>query len=78
MREMAEMPVKVTLTGHEQYGAWREGQHDDLVLAVALACWGAKKMYPNPPYEDEAYWRWKGEWPKLEEALERGFARRKT
>jgi hypothetical protein len=25
--------------GHDQHGAWREGTHDDLVLAVALACW---------------------------------------
>jgi hypothetical protein len=31
-------------TGHDSYGAgpasaWREGEHDDLVLAAALACW---------------------------------------
>jgi hypothetical protein len=45
--EMAGMRVRTTHTGHEQYGAWREGQHDDLVFAVALACWGAGKRYPN-------------------------------
>jgi hypothetical protein len=39
--EMAEMRVKVSAQGREQYGAWREGTHDDLVFAVALACWGA-------------------------------------
>jgi hypothetical protein len=43
MTEMAAMRVKVTTAGHEQYGAWREGSHDDLVFAVALACWGAGK-----------------------------------
>ena len=56
-REMAEMRVKITPSGNEQYGAWREGEHDDLVLAVALACWGARRVYPNPPYGEEAYWR---------------------
>ena len=44
-REMAEMRVKITTSGNEQYGAWREEEHDDLVLAVALACWGARKAW---------------------------------
>jgi len=26
-------------TAHDAYSAWREGQHDDVVLARALACW---------------------------------------
>jgi hypothetical protein len=26
-------------TGHDSYEAWREGQHDDLVLALSLAVW---------------------------------------
>ncbi len=33
---------KAVLTGHDSYGAgadWREGNHDDLVLAVAMAAW---------------------------------------
>jgi len=41
--EMAAMEVKVTSAGREQFGAWREGTHDDLVFAVALACWGSKR-----------------------------------
>jgi len=44
--EMAEMRVKITQPGHEQYGAWREGSHDDLVFAVALSTWAARKAYP--------------------------------
>ena len=57
VREMAQMRVKVTISGREKYGAWREGEHDDLVLAVALACWGARKVYPYRPRGEEAYWR---------------------
>jgi hypothetical protein len=49
MKEMADMRVKVTTSGNEQYGAWREGTHDDLVFAVALAGWGAEKWYPRDP-----------------------------
>jgi hypothetical protein len=55
--EMQEMRVKVTSAGNEQFGAWREGTHDDLVFAVALACWAAKKVYPNPPMGDYRWWR---------------------
>ena len=42
--EMAAMEVKVTSAGREQFGSWREGTHDDLVFAVALACWGSSKV----------------------------------
>ena len=45
VKEMAEMRVKVTAEGNEQFGAWREGEHDDLVFAVALACWGVRKFW---------------------------------
>jgi hypothetical protein len=31
--------------GGERYGAWGSGEHDDLVMAVALACWGMRRMY---------------------------------
>jgi hypothetical protein len=30
-------------------GEGREGTHDDLVFAVALAYWAARKMYPREP-----------------------------
>ncbi len=39
MREMVNFKVKITAAANETFGAWREGQHDDLVLAVALAAW---------------------------------------
>ena len=42
------MEVKISETGKDSYGAWREGAHDDLVLAVALAVWKAKKGKKSP------------------------------
>lgn len=56
-KEMSEMRVRTSSAGNEQYGAWREGQHDDLVLAVGLACWWAGKQYPYPPKGADAYIR---------------------
>src|SRR5262249_45729100 len=39
-RELQAFRVKVNVaTGHESFEAWRERDHDDLVLAVALAVW---------------------------------------
>ncbi len=56
MQEMADMRVKISAAGNEQFGAWREGQHDDLVFAVALACWGARKSYPFDLSGRQRYW----------------------
>jgi len=39
VKELLNFQVKITNTANNTYGAWREGTHDDLVLAVALACW---------------------------------------
>jgi hypothetical protein len=77
--ELREMQVKVTPAGHEQYGAWREGKHDDLVFAVALACWAAKKAHPKPPMGDDGWWR-NEHFRAAERALQRftGEARRRT
>lgn len=42
-QELANFRVKIdTRTAHESYGAWREGTHDDLVLATAIALWAAE------------------------------------
>jgi hypothetical protein len=43
VEELRNMRVKVSLNGHESYEHWRSGDHDDLVLAVALACWQARR-----------------------------------
>ena len=43
VREMQNFRVKINIaTGHDSYEAWRESEHDDLVLAVAMACWYAR------------------------------------
>jgi hypothetical protein len=39
VKELKAFKVTVTTAGHETFEAWRERDHDDLVLAVALAVW---------------------------------------
>ena len=42
--ELLNFRMKVNIaTGHDSYEAWREGDHDDLVLATAMACWKATR-----------------------------------
>lgn len=42
--ELQNFKVKGNLaTGHDAYEAWRERDHDDIVLALALACWYAER-----------------------------------
>ena len=42
LKELSNMRVKVSDAGHDSY-AGRDAVHDDLVLAVALACWRARR-----------------------------------
>jgi hypothetical protein len=39
VRELAAFQLKVSAASKEELDAWREGAHDDLVLAVAVAAW---------------------------------------
>ena len=42
--ELLNFKMKINVaTGHDSYEAWREGEHDDLVLAAALAVWAADR-----------------------------------
>jgi hypothetical protein len=45
IRELADYRVKISQSGHDSYDA-REGAHDDVVLAVALACWYGERRPP--------------------------------
>jgi hypothetical protein len=39
VKELLEFRVRMTAAANDTYGAWREGQHDDLLLALAMAVW---------------------------------------
>jgi hypothetical protein len=43
VKELKDFQVRITAAAHETFGTWREGQHDDLVLAVALSGWFAER-----------------------------------
>lgn len=45
-REMASFRARVKVAGSDEDVSWREREHDDLVLAVALAAWEGER---NPP-----------------------------
>jgi len=49
LREMLNFRVKIDpKTGNDSYSAWRESEHDDMVLAVALACWWPENRLAPP------------------------------
>jgi hypothetical protein len=52
VRELQNFQVKITAAANETFGTWRDGQHDDLVLAVALASWWGER---NPPLDGSAF-----------------------
>ena len=71
VEELQNFKIKVTLAGNDTYEAWRESDHDDLVLAAAMGAWyGEKKLYsilhlppmPRPPIETRQ--------PTLDELIE--------
>ena len=71
VEELQKFKIKITLAGNDTYEAWRESDHDDLVLAAAMAAWyGEKKTYsilrrpplPRPPIETRQ--------PTLDELIE--------
>lgn len=47
--ELTNFKMKIDpITAHDSYGEWRTGQHDDMVLATAVALWIGEKG-PSPP-----------------------------
>jgi hypothetical protein len=50
IKELLNFKVKIDpQTAHDSYAAWREADHDDLVLATALACWVAGNVDVDGP-----------------------------
>jgi hypothetical protein len=46
--ELLNFRIKISIaTGHDSYEHWREGDHDDLVLAAAMAVWSARTPQPT-------------------------------
>jgi hypothetical protein len=49
VKELESFRVKITMSANETFEAWRDRDHDDLVLAVALAAWkgdhGLKELW---------------------------------
>ena len=49
--EMLNFRIKIDpLTAHDSYSAWRDNDHDDLILATALAAWFAEVASPKPQH----------------------------
>ena len=46
LNEAKNFQWKVSKAGDDLYGQWREGKHDDLLLAVAVAVWYGDKYAP--------------------------------
>src|SRR4051794_24593462 len=42
--ELLAFRAKISSSGNDSYEAWREKDHDDLVLALALSCWYGERM----------------------------------
>jgi hypothetical protein len=61
LKELLTFKVRVTAAANETFEAWRERDHDDLVLAVALAAWQAERGaglctdWPEPVQEPPRY-----------------------
>jgi hypothetical protein len=54
IHELQTFTAKINVaTGHETFEAWRERDHDDMVLAVAMACWLGER--PALPWECPAF-----------------------
>ena len=47
VKELAEMETWTGGRGGLKFGARRDGTHDDLVMASALACWRARRRQPE-------------------------------
>ena len=47
VKELTNFKVKININGNDQYEAWREGIHDDIVLSAAMGVWYATKSHFN-------------------------------
>lgn len=45
VKELQNFRMKISAAMNELYGTWREGEHDDLVFAVAMAAWYSERVW---------------------------------
>jgi hypothetical protein len=45
-QELLNFQAKITTAANDTYGAWRDGSHDDIVLALAIALWHTRQHQP--------------------------------
>lgn len=45
VKEALSFRAKISASGHDTYEAWRENEHDDLVLAASMCAWMAEHVY---------------------------------
>lgn len=53
-RELRNFRMKISVAANAQYEAWREGDHDDLVLAASLASWALLRGPLGAPFRAAA------------------------
>lgn len=69
VKELLDFKMKIDAkTAHESFGAWREGSHDDLVLATAMAAWYAETF--GLPLDLDGF---RSAGPRESASLTRGF-----
>ena len=56
VEEMMSVTVGIRKSGRERVGADGCGEHDDLVIAVALACWAAREGTPMEKPGKRLFW----------------------
>jgi hypothetical protein len=47
VQELRTFRIKITTEGNETFEAWRDRDHDDLLMALAVAVWHAEKTPPQ-------------------------------
>ena len=65
IKELLNFRAKITTAGNETFEAWRERDHDDLVLGLAVALWYAEKhplSFHDDDYGVECFGARKGSW----------------
>lgn len=53
IKEMLAFRAKISASGHDTYEAWREAEHDDLVLAAGMSSWMAEELFRQHQREVE-------------------------